>query len=229
MNLLNQNKTVGIITVLSGITALLCIIFGVIAVNYNFEVFNNPALMLTLPGVNAKASRWSMICDMIGYYILLLPVIYYLHCWMKDKTPWGNMITFCGLAYVSIGAIGASILAVAYPQALNTYADAGSEMQPIIKANFEFVNSMVYGGMWNLLEVLFAGTWWLPVGVLFFKAERKSIGIVTILLGSSCFLDGFSGMIQSAALHEIALNGYLYLSILWAVWIGVLIYRKPLQ
>jgi hypothetical protein len=228
MNLLKQNKTVGILTVFSGKIALLCMIFGAIAVDFHFEVFNNPALMLTLPGVNAEAGRWSMICDMLGYYMLLLPVICYLHDWMKDKTPWSNLITFCGLAYVLIGSVGASILAVTYPQALNTYPGAAAAMQPIIKSNFEFVNSMVYGGMWNLLEVLFAGVWWLFVGIALLKTGRKSIGIVTIILGGFSLLDGFSGMIESASLHEITLNVYLYLSIVWAVWIGVLIYRKPL-
>jgi hypothetical protein len=228
MNLLNQNKTVGLLTVLSGKIALLCMIFGAIAVDFHFEIFNNPALMLTLSGVNAEAGRWSMICDMLGYYMLLLPVIYYLYDWMKDKTPWSNLITFCGLAYVLIGAIGASILAVAYPQALNAYPTATPEMQQIIKSNFEFVNSMVYGGMWNLLEVLFAGIWWLFTGILLLKSKRKAIGLVSVITGGACVLDGFSGMIESAALHEITLNVYLYISILWAFWMGVLIYRKPL-
>jgi hypothetical protein len=229
MNLLNQNKTVGILTVLSGKIALLCMVFGAIAVNFHFEVFNNPALMLTLPDVNAEASRWSMICDMLGYYMLLLPVIYYLHDWMKDKTPWSNLITFCGLAYVLIGSIGASILAVAYPQALHTYTDATPAMQPIIKSNFEFVNSMVYGGMWNLLEVLFAGIWWLFTGLLLLKTKHKAIGLVSVITGAACLLDGFSGMVENTALHEISLNVYLYISILWALWMGILIYRKPLQ
>jgi hypothetical protein len=228
MNLLSKNKTTAILTLLSGIFALLCIIFGAVAVNYHFEVFNNPALMLTLPGVDAQASRWSMICDMLGYYMLLLPVIYYLHDWMKDKTPWSNLITFCGLAYVLIGAIGASILAVAYPQALHTYTNATPAMQPIIKSNFEFVNSMVYGGMWNLLEVLFAGLWWLFIGILLIKSKRKAIGLVSVITGCACLLDGFSGMIENAALHEITLNVYLYISILWAFWIALIIYRKPL-
>jgi hypothetical protein len=228
MNLLKQNKTVGMFTMLSGIISLLCLIFGVIGLNYHFEAFNNPAIMLTLPGANAEASRWSMICDMIGYYMLLVPVIYYLHDWMKDKTPWSHVITFCGLAYVLIGTIGASILAIVYPQTLKAYGDATPEMKQIIKSNFEFVNTMVYGGMWNLLEVLFAGIWWLFIGSLLFKTGNKAIGIVTILLGCFTMLDGFSGIIASAGLHEITLNVYLYASIVWAFWIGLLIYRKPL-
>jgi hypothetical protein len=228
MNLLAQNKTTGLLTILSGIIALCCILFGAIGVNFHFEVFNNPVLMLTLSGVNVEANRWSMVCDMLGYYMLLLPAIYYLHDWMRNKTPWNNLITFCALAYVLIGAIGASILAVAYPQALSAYPTATPEMQQIIKSNFEFVNSMVYGGMWNLLEVLFAAVWWLFIGIILFKEKRKSIGIMSAIVGIFCLLDGFSAMITNASIHEIALNGYLYLSIVWTVWMGINIYRKPL-
>jgi hypothetical protein len=228
MKLLQKSKTTAIFTIFSATVALLCMLLGAIAVNFHFEVFNNPALMLTLPGVNTEASKWSMICDMLGYYMLLLPVIYYLHDWMKDKTPWSNLITFCGLSYVLIGSIGASILAVAYPHALNTYPTATAEMQQIVKSNFEFVNNMVYGGMWNLLEVLFAGVWWLFIGILLIKSKRRAIGLVTVITACACLLDSFSGMIESSTLHEITLNVYLYISILWTFWMGILIYRNPL-
>ena len=228
MSLLQQNKTIGILTLVSGIIALLCMILGAIAVNFHFEVFNNPVLMLSLPGVGIEAARWSMILDMVGYYLLLLPVVYYLHDWMKDKTPFSNLITFCGLAYVLIGSIGASILAVAYPKALNSFPIASADMQQLIRSNFEFVNSMVYDGMWNLLEMIFAGTWWISMGILIYQSGRKNIGLVTFALGSFSLLDGFSGIIQHETLHEMSLNVYLYLSIIWAIWIGISIYRKPL-
>lgn len=203
-------------------------ILAAIGVNFHFEVFNNPALMLTLPDVNAEAARWSMICDMIGYYLLLLPVIYYLHDWMKEKTPWSNLVTFCGLAYVLTGSIGAAILAVTYPQALQAYPAATPAMQQMIKLDFELLNSMVYGGMWNMLEVLFASVWWFLPGRLLINAGQTSIGILALIISCFSLLDGISGMLKNEALHEVALNVYLYGSIVWTIWIGVLIYRKSL-
>jgi hypothetical protein len=228
MSLLTENKTVGILTILSGIIALACMVFSAMAVDYHFEVFNNPSLMLSLPKVNAELSKWSMICDMIGYYMLLLPIIYYFNDWLKSKTVWYQLITFSGLAYVLIGAIGASILAVVYPTAINSFQGASLEMQKIIKANFEFANNIVYAGMWNLLEMFFVGIWWLFIGIFLFKSSRKFIGLVSIILAVVSFLDSLSGMINNASLHEISLNIYLYLSIIWAIWMGIQIYRKPL-
>ena len=229
MNLLTYNRPVALLTILSGLTALGCTLLAAIAVNFHFEVFNNPSLMLTLPGLNMKAGRWSMILDMFGYYMLLLPVIYYLHDWMKNKTAWSNIITFCGLAYVLIGAIGASILAVMWPQLTHNYTTVTPAAQEIVKANFEFINTMVYGGMWNLLEMFFAGIWWFALGILLFRSKHKGIAVITIVTGCFSLLDGFSGIMESAVLHELSLNAYLYLSIVWAFWLGIFIYRKPLQ
>jgi hypothetical protein len=100
-----------------------------------------------------------MIFDMFGYYMLLLPAIYRLHDWMKGRTAWSNMVTFCGLAYVLTGSIGASMLAVIWPYVINSFPLADIAGQKILKADFNLVNDMVYNGMWNLLELLFAATW----------------------------------------------------------------------
>jgi hypothetical protein len=40
-------------------------------------------------------------------------------------------------------------------------------------------------------------------------------------------LDALSGVLQSASLHEIALNIYLLLAIIWAIGMGVFLIRKP--
>lgn len=228
MLLLHQNKTVGRLTIFSGLIAFASLALGAVAVNYHFEVFNDPSLILSLPGTNAQAGKWSMICDMLGYYMLLLPVIFYLHAWLKNKTPWRNLITFCGLAYVLIGSIGASILAVIWPTAMHAYSATTPVGQQIIKANFEVVNTMVYNGMWNLLELLFASAWWFLSGVVLFKNGYKGIAIAALSTSLFSVLDSFSGMINNDALHQAALNGYLYLSIVWTIWIGVTIYRRPL-
>ena len=229
MTLLHHQKTIGIITILSGILAAACIIAGMIAVNYNSDAFSDPMLILTIPNVNAGAARWSMIFDMLGYYLLLAPVIYLLHDWIKTKTPWSNLITCSGVGYVLIGGIGAAILAVVWPYILQTYPTAAPDLQLILKTNFGFFNDMVYKGLWNLLEMFFAGTWWLWVGVIFYKNKFTYTGLLSIVLGTAGLADGVAGIFQLNALHEITLNVYLILAIIWAVCIGVFLLRKPLK
>src|SRR6476620_8157282 len=108
MNLIKEQRSIGIITILSGLIALACIILTLIAVNFNNDALSDPVLVLSTVGTNSVAARWSMITDMFGYYLLLLPIIYLFHDWMKEKSAWNNLVTFCGVAYVLIGSIGAS-------------------------------------------------------------------------------------------------------------------------
>lgn len=228
MELFRHQKVIGIITITSGLLALACMIASAIGVNYNFDAFYNPVLILTTPGANAQAARWSMIFDMLGYYLLLLPVIYLLHDWIKTRTPWSRVITVSGMAYILVGAIGASILAVVWPHIINTYPLAPASQQEILKSNFELVNAMVYGGMWNLLEMFFAATWWIATGILLYKHNHKLVGSTALLTGIFSLADGLAGMFELSKLHELALNAYLLLAIAWAILTGIFLLRSPL-
>ena len=229
MNLLKQQRAIGTITLLSGLLALASLITGMVAVNYHTETFSDPTLILTTPGTNATAGRWSMIFDMFGYYLLLLPVIYLLHDWMKDKTAWSNLVTFTGLAYVLVGAIGAAILAAVWPAVMNAYPTAGTEMQLLLKSNFGFFNDMVYNGMWNLLEMFFAGTWWFVTGLMLYRSKYTVTAVLTIATGIASFADGTAGMLQLTSLHETALNTYLLLAIIWTIIMGIFFLQGRLK
>jgi hypothetical protein len=79
MGLLANQKAVGIITLLSGLLAAGCLVTGMVGVNYNFDAFSNPLLILTTPGINIEAARWSMILDMFGITCYYCPsFIYYM-------------------------------------------------------------------------------------------------------------------------------------------------------
>src|SRR3989339_830030 len=110
MNYNQHKKIVGLITILSGIVAFISYFLVAAAVNFNFDFFSNPVIIFSLENVNISMLRWSMITDVFGYYLLLLPALYFIYDWLKDKTPWKNLLTFCGTSYILIGAVGASIL-----------------------------------------------------------------------------------------------------------------------
>lgn len=229
MNLIKEQRSIGIITILSGLIALACIILTLIAVNFNNDALSDPVLVLSTVGTNSVAARWSMISDMFGYYLLLLPIIYLFHDWMKEKSAWNNLVTFCGVAYVLIGSIGASILAVVWPNIMDAFHSANVTEQQILTANFKLINDAVYSGLWNLLEMSFAAIWWIFIGYQLQKNEFKYIGWLTISTGISCLGDTVAGILQFDTLHEVSLNIYLLLAIVWAIVIGIFIMRKKLK
>jgi hypothetical protein len=111
----NDKKIIATVTILSGLLALDCLVLGLMATQYDSEAFVNPAKLLDMPNVNTQQIRWFMITDMLGYYLLLLPAVLYAHRKLEEKTAWASLFTSLGFAYVLIGAIGASALAVLWP------------------------------------------------------------------------------------------------------------------
>lgn len=221
---IRDKKIIGVLTILSGVLALGCMVVGLLATQFNSEAFANPVMLLEMPGVNPEYIRWFMLLDMFGYYLLLLPVLWYLHRKIELKTAWASCISSAGFGYVIIGAIGAAALAVVWPTLMVNYGLASSETKEIYKANFLLANDFVAKGMWNTLEVFLCGVWWL--GIAMFATESRALKITTILLSTFCFVDGTGELLGLPIVAEIGLNGYLILAIVWPVWLGVNMLRN---
>lgn len=222
--MLSYRFAVGSITILSGLVALLCLLVGAAAVEFNFEAFADPSLALNYAH-NAKLAGWFMILDMFGYYLLLLPVIFFLHQQYKYRSPWTPLFTFSGLAYVLVGSIGAGILAAVWPELMQSYLQADAQGQKIIALQFKSSNLAVIKGLWNILEVLFAATWWIGIGKLLYR-DKKAAGILSIATGLSTLVDGVANITGLHNLAELGLNIYLLLGIVWPVAIGIFIVKR---
>src|SRR5688572_7211796 len=206
-----DKTTVGYLMILSGLLALGCMVIGLFATQFDFEAFSNPLILLDKAGVDPLLLRWFMILDLFGYYLLLLPFIYYAHHTLKSKTPWAGFLSSMGFAYVLIGAIGAASLAVIWPSVLDQYTTATGVTREILRANFSLATDLVVKGLWNYLEVLLGGMWWIGLGVVLF--EQRSLKIVTVLLGGACILDSAGELLAVPVLAETGLNVYLVLGI----------------
>ena len=174
---------------------------GMAAIDFNTDVtFWLSSLSTGADG--ARELRRGMILDMFSYYLPFLPLALFLWRWLASKNPdWVRFYTFCGLGYILIGAIGAAILAAVHPPLINAYAQASVEQRAVLETIFSAVWNMVYGGMWNLLEVLLAGIWFLGIGLLL-RSERRLFSIFSIILGISALLDslGFILGIEAVAI-----------------------------
>ena len=221
---MKPNKSLlGLLTILSGVIAFISYVLVAVAVNYNFDVFSDPVLILSLPEVNLLALKWSMITDVLGYYLLLLPAIFFLQNWMEDKTQWAKALTFCGTSYVLVGSIGAAILGVVWPLLIKEFqATNAPETRESIQLSFQLISELVYGGLWNLLGMLVGGIWWLGIGILL-QRDYKVLGWAIILLGFCSLLDSVGGMLELKALSDIGLNIYLLLAPICAICLGIMI------
>src|SRR5712691_1241408 len=97
--------------------------------------------------------RWGMILDIFGYYLLLAPLALLL--WSRLQPKGMNLITlftFCGLAYMLIGALGAATLAAISLPLIEGYGQASVQQRQVYEVVFSGFLNLVYVGLWNLLE-----------------------------------------------------------------------------
>jgi hypothetical protein len=218
-------KTVGWLAILSAIFGYANFVLNGIASGGNSDSLSDMSSFIQVGETAGNILKWSWLSDMLGYYLLLVPAIFLLHYWLKNRNPyWMGILTFCGLAYTLCGSIGASMLAKTWPSLISAYANSEGVTKEMYDIVFTNNTEMVYGGIWGYLEFLFAGVWWIGIGFTM-KSERKALGIVTIILGVFTLIATLG---EYFALENIALIGlmvYLLLAPIWSGWLGVSLLR----
>lgn len=176
---------------------------------------------------NVSAVRWSMLFDLFGSYLLLIPVTLFLWKWLTPKNPsFVALCSLCGVSYCLFGAMGAAVLAAVIPAQLTAYAQAtGFELQVHEAVLTAFTNA-VYHGVWGLLDTMLAGVWWIGIGA-YLRGERRIIGSVTILLGVSYLFSGSCRVLGAETAAMAGLVVYFVLAPIWAASLGIDLLRTP--
>lgn len=219
----NTNKAIGIITLAAALGAIGCLVTMMMAVDFDAAVVENPLLALHRH-VSIPLLKASMLLDLFAYYLLLLPLVFLLRQWAGDHLA-ARVGSFCGTAYVVVGAIGAAVLATAWPAVLLAHQVAAPTAKEALAADFTLLYQIVNDGLWNLLEMLFAAAWWGWAGWAFWQKGRRKTSCFSALLALACAGDAVSVMAGTPALQQLSLNAYLLLSIGWTAVLGMQIMR----
>jgi hypothetical protein len=216
-----------IAAIVSAPLALASIIVPLPAVDWDMNVFSDPVGILRRGEQVVGPLRLSMLLDLFGYYLLIAPVILVMGAWVRARSPLGaRLFTGALMVYVLLGSSGAAVLAGASPRLLRAYATAAPEQRFAIEGLYNLLWDAIYGGLWNILEVLVAGIGWLGVGLLL-RRERRFVGWWTIVLGVSCLLDAAGNIFDVKSVGELGLYAYLLLAPLWALILGISLLRRP--
>jgi hypothetical protein len=218
---------------LAAVTSILATVlaFGSIGVQavvlgVTADPFSHPTSILGSGANGANLFRWGMILDMFGYYLLLAPLALLLWSILKPKGM--NLITlftFCGLAYMLIGALGAATLAAISPPLIEGYGQASVQQRQMYEVVFSGFINLVYVGLWNLLESSLGGIWWLGIGLLL-RREHPPLGLFTTVLGIFALLDALGRILNVQIIYTVGLAGVLLLIPIWTLWFGIHLLRS---
>ena len=191
------------------------------AVDFDMQAVFDPGSMIAIGSRGANLARWGMLADVFGYYLLLAPLAVLL--WNRLKPQGASRVTlctFCGLAFILIGATGATIWAAVLPPLILEYGEASPARREMLSVVFDAVVNAVYRGLFNPLEAIVGSAWWLGLGPLIWR-DRPALGVATMVLGSFALLDAVGRILNVEPIFLAGLAGMLSLIPIWALWFGI--------
>ncbi len=197
-----------------------------IAVDFNSELMSNPVGLINIGAAASETFRWGTILELGAPTLLLVPAALYLWYWLKPRAPeLVTLYTVFGLASMILAVTGTLLRATLYPPLMAAYPQASETQQEILMVIFQGITNFTFEGLWAL-ELIFWGIWWLGIGLVL-RGERRSLGIVTAIMGTAFLIAGAGWLLRVGPLAR--LENAFFLVPFWVVWLGVVIWRRGEQ
>lgn len=198
-----------------------------VSIDFEMEVFADPARMVAIGEAGATLFRWSQLLDMFSFYLLWIPPMVFLWYWLRSHAPLTvALLTAVGVGFALIAALGAAINAAALPSLMIEYAQAGAEEQAAIVALFTALTDAVIVGLFGIFGRFLISVWLLGTGY-FLRRERRYLGYAAIVFGIFTSLSFLGNVIGAPGIHSVGVTGYIFLGPLWVFWLGIVIWRGP--
>lgn len=227
---MNKNKTyqntVGVLALIAGLLALVSLVIGLIAVSWDFEMFEHASVLIATGPTAAGLIRWSYWLNMLGNYLLLIPLALFLYRWLGSaNSGLIQLFTASGILYMVLGAMGSAIFAAAWPYLIETYATSAADYQEILISNFEMITKIAGEGFHGVLQDLVGATWFLGIGY-FLRSKLKGLGIFGMVVGLFVALNTIGLLLNIEAISLIGLTANILLGPLWSICMGVILIRS---
>jgi hypothetical protein len=211
---------------LSAPLAALCLLTSLAAARFDVGALREPARALAGGTRAAHLTAWSMRLDLLGYYVLLLPLTLLLWRRLRPRSrSWADLVSLCGLGYLLLGAVGASVLCAVWPPLIERYGFAGPAEQGTIRLLFDAIDHAVRRGVWNSLGMVLAGMWWWGLGRLL-PRRRRPLARLGVALGAAAWLDAAGTILGLEPVAALGLVVYLLLAPAWALAFGMVEWQE---
>lgn len=196
--------------------------FGAAATGFDLAALQDPSALVTGGEIGAKYGSYSMLSDILGFYLLQIPIAIILWRYFRDNNPaLLDHATVAGVLYCLTGAIGAGILATNLPTIISAYEAAPDEVSRQIYAMaYKVTSDQITIGVWGRVEFFLAAIWWGLMG-LSVRAVKPIFGWISVLLGLASFIAWLGYMFSVQMIATAGLNLYMLLVPIWLLTITI--------
>jgi hypothetical protein len=207
---------------------LLGLVLGLAIVEFDAESFRDPDVVLALGAGAAGMLRTSFLLVMLGSYLLLVPLAVALWSRLGPQrdAAWSTALV-AGLAYLGLGAAGASILAAVWPELIEQYATSASD-RDAVRVAFVTATRVAEGGLQGAVQNIAGGVWWTLVGLRLRAAGHGKLGWLTLVLGAASTVNALGSLLAAEALTLPGLTLTVLLAPVWSIAVGVTVVRDRL-
>jgi hypothetical protein len=208
-------RTTGIAALLVSITAGITSTV-VFAAAYQFRPdIQEPTRLVAAGATSAELFRWGAVLDLFGYYLPTAVIAYVLWRQLRPRNPViADLSTLAGVGFALAGGAGAAVLAVFGSSLMHDYIDATATEQVVITAQFTTLMEVVMRSIWQFLDGILIGAWWLGIGLLL-RPNRPRLSVLTLVLAALAVVGAFVNLVGLSLVRDVLL-GVLF--ILWTAW-----------
>jgi hypothetical protein len=222
-----SERLVASVAFCAGALVLISGILGDVARHRDGHLMSTGAAMVGIGDENAELFRWATLTDLLGSYVLMLPLAIWL--WRTLRARGGFTVdaaTAFALLFTITGAAAAAIWAAAGEPLIEQYAVAsGAEAQAVAVTFAAVTNATI--GIWHLLAGIGGAVWWIAIGVVV-RPRLPKFAVFSILLGGVAAL-GVAGSMLGIEGDSSSPTWFYFTPIgVWSVWLGVHIWRGTL-
>lgn len=214
--------------IMAGVLSLAAAVVGFLAVDFNVDLLANPESVLTAglePGV-INLLRWGEILGLFGYCLLFIPATLYLWYWLSPRKPRiVTLYTVLGLIAIALCVVESGIRVSIWPPMMAAYPQAADVQREMLQVVFGAMSDFAFESLYALNSIL-AGLWLLGMGLIL-RSEQRVLGVATAIMGGGILLAGFGWLAQVDPLARLEL--FYFLQPFWAVWLGIVIWRRSEQ
>jgi hypothetical protein len=187
------------------------------------KLVGDAADIVRLGADHAGLFRWCGLVDMVGSYLLFLPLAVWLRNRFHDAHPTSvDVGTVAAVVYGGVGAAGAAAWAAASPL-ITAYASASPSDRPHLATTFTAVIHVV-AALWHYVAGPAAAVWFASVAIAV-RDQWRGFAVYSVILAAVTALASTGAALMPNATSSAPGTVFFLPLAVWPVWLAVRILR----